>query len=90
MNAHVMRAKMLVTAVTVNKDADGKTSSEQLNLCAVGSLDVQYDAQGKGDEDNTFSRWTPCANLSMVIQNPALFDQFKAGDKLYVDFSRAE
>ncbi|MFM0306261.1 hypothetical protein P0D71_00505 [Paraburkholderia sp. RL17-383-BIF-A] len=88
-----MRAKMLVMNVTVNigKDGEGNsvTVSEQLRLAAVGP-NRNYEADGTGDEDNTFSRWTPCASLDITIQNPALFGRFKYGDKFYVDFTPAD
>lgn len=86
----MMRAKMLVMSVTVNsgKDSGGNdvTTSEQLRLTAVGPNQA-YNADGTGDEDNTFSRYTPCANLDITIQNPELFGKFKYGDKFYVDFT---
>ena len=39
------------------------------------------------DEDNTFSKFTPTADLSMCITNPALLGQFEIGQKYYSDFS---
>ena len=82
MSTATMRAKMRVMEVTAGE------GYERLKLCAVGT-GQPYNADGTGDEDNTFSRWTPQANLDMTIQNPALFGQFKAGDKFYVDFTPA-
>lgn len=87
-----MRAKMQVLGVheAFGGSAGGEVtkSSERLKFMAVGS-GAPYAADGTGDEDNTFSRWTPCANLDITIQNPALFGQFKVGDKFYVDFTPA-
>lgn len=89
----MMRAKMLVQSVNVNSGTDsagnGVTISEQLRLAAVGP-NRTYNEDGTGDEDNTFSRWTPCASLDITIQNPALFGKLKYGDKFYVDFTPAE
>lgn len=89
----MMRAKMQVMSVATNGGVDAAgnatTISEQLRLGAVGP-NRNYEADGTGDEDNTFSRWTPCADLNITIQNPELFGKFKAGDKFYVDFTRAE
>ena len=84
----VMRAKMVVTSVTPAPPG-ALNPSERLVFNAVGSGQA-YAADGTGDEDNTFSRWTPCASLDMHVQNPALFGQFKPGDKLYVDFTPAD
>lgn len=39
------------------------------------------------DEDNTYAKFTPGADLSMNIANPALFGSFKVGDTFYVDFT---
>jgi hypothetical protein len=92
--AAVMRAKFYVMGVEEHKGVFGtgqepEKTSETLTLCAVGS-GKPYNDDGSGDEDSTFSRWTPQANLSMVVQNPDLWGQVKAGDKFYVDFTRAE
>lgn len=91
-----MRAKMRVMEVTESKgygpnhqpgDEPVKVA-ERLKLAAVGSGQA-YAADGTGDEDNTFSRWTPQASLDITIQNPALFGKFTPGDKFYVDFTPA-
>lgn len=86
-----MRAKFMVTNVEEFKDEVGNVRNFRLQMSAVGGNKVQhgYPADGS-DEDNTFSQFTPCADLSMYIQNPVLAGQFKYGDKLYVDFSPAE
>lgn len=59
-------------------------SMETLTMHAVAAK--SYPADGT-DEDNTFARWSPGANLSINIANPALWGQFKVGDKFYVDFT---
>jgi hypothetical protein len=83
-----MRAKFQVMSVNEDKDADGNVQSIRLRLAAVGGDSVAHGYPEDGaDEDSTFSRWTPCANLEMVIQNPALFDKFTVGQKLYSDFT---
>lgn len=88
-----MRAKFMVTNVKQYKDENGSTTGEYLQMSAVGGNKVQsapYYPEDGSDEDNTFAKFTPCADLSISIANPVLFDQFKYGDKLYVDFSPAE
>lgn len=84
----MMRAKMCVTDVQEHKQENDQKYQETLRFQAVGKTDGYAD-DGL-DEDNTFSKYTPAANLSIVITNPALFDKFKVGDKFYVDFSPAE
>lgn len=77
----VMRAKMRV--VSVSPYADG----EILTLSAVAK-DGGYPEDGS-DEDNTFAKWTPTADLTMDIRNPNLLGKFAVGQKFYVDFTEA-
>lgn len=80
-----MRAKLKVTSVT--KGPEGFEPHERLTFGAAYK-DGAYPADGS-DEDNTFSKFTPQADLSMVIQNPALLGKFEVGQKFYVDFTPA-
>jgi hypothetical protein len=82
-----MRAKLQVGFV--RKDfcgPDGVQSGETLTMHAVAAK--SYPADGS-DEDNTYAKFSPGANLSINIANPALFGQFKVGEKYYVDFTPA-
>lgn len=81
-----MRAKMEVTGVQKSTDSEGATTGERLTFRAVANC--PYPADGS-DENNTYAKFSPDAQLSIYIANPALFDQFKAGEKYYVDFTRA-
>lgn len=74
-----MRAKMKISSVTKYE------SSENLRMTAV-CKSTAYPTDGS-DEDNTFSTFTPNAELSITIQNPALLNHFEAGQTFYVDFS---
>ena len=49
----------------------------------------QYDSTGL-DEDNTFALYTPSAEFTINVVNPALFGKFKLDQKYYVDFTEAE
>ncbi len=83
-----MRAKLQVSLVQEHfYGKDGAKSGETLQMHAV--VANKYDATGL-DEDNTFAVMSPGASLTIQIANPALFGQFKHGDKFYVDFSPAE
>lgn len=75
-----MRAKMVVDSVSPLGD-----HQEQLKLRAVCKEDG-YEENGL-DENNTFSTFTPCADLDMTITNPALIGKFKPGQTFYVDFT---
>ncbi|MGO4379683.1 hypothetical protein AB4Z19_15515 [Pseudoduganella sp. RAF19] len=93
-----MRAKLQVGFVQVHTqriNAEGKydpnaeptKSMETLQMNAVCAK--SYPADGS-DEDNTYAKWSPGANLSINIANPELWDKFKVGDKFYVDFTPAD
>ncbi len=77
-----MRAKMRVSSVESNSP-----EFERLYFSAVCKSDG-YPEDGS-DENNTYATWTPSAELSMSITNPALIGQFKVGDTFYVDFTEA-
>ena len=79
-----MRAKLKVTNVEGILVGEEK-SSENLTFTAVCKSD--YDESGL-DENNTFSKFTPSADLKMSVNNPALFDKFAVGDEVYVDFTK--
>ena len=76
----MMRAKMKVTNVDHAGDAQ-----ETLKFSAVAKNDG-YPADGS-DENNTYAKWTPAAELQMVITNPALVGKFVVGQEFYVDFT---
>lgn len=78
-----MRAKMRVSAVIRHSDL-----CETLHFNAVCKNDG-YPADGS-DENNSFARWTPSAELSMSITNPDLIGKFKVGQTFYVDFTPAD
>lgn len=75
-----MRAKMVVSKV----DQHSK-ESETLTFAAVCKADG-YPDDGS-DENNTFARWTPSADLTMTVNNPALIGGFKEGEEYYLDFT---
>ena len=78
-----MRAKMIITSI--EKFTSGH---EKVNFAAVAKTGG-YPEDGS-DEDNSYARWSPSANLSITIANPALWGKFEAGQKFYVDFTRAD
>jgi hypothetical protein len=77
-----MRAKLRITQV--KKDSEAQ---ETLVFRAVGRPD-SYPENGY-DENNTFAKFTPSAELTMVIANPNLLNMFHDGEEFYVDFHRA-
>lgn len=77
-----MRAKLVVQSI------DNHATADTLNFRAVYKTDG-YPENGL-DENNTFSKFTPQADLQMVINNPALVGTFNVGDEFYVDFTKVE
>lgn len=77
-----MRAKMKVTNVEKGE------GYEKLNMTAV-CRNEGYPLDGS-DENNTFSKFTPSADLQMYVNNPSLHNQFKEGQEFYLDFTLAE
>jgi len=86
-----MRAKLRLDKIIEHSHNDIKKgvvkTAEQLYFNAVAK--AQYDPDGL-DEDNAFAKFSPSASLSITVANPALFGQFRAGEKYYVDFTLAE
>lgn len=78
----MMRAKMKVSKVEQFETCENLTFNA---VCKSGS----YPEDGS-DEDNTFAKFTPTAELKMSITNPALLGKIKPGQKFYVDFTLAE
>jgi hypothetical protein len=77
----VMRAKLKITNV---QPFDG---GEVLTFAAVCA--AMYGDDGI-DEDNTFARFTPAADLNMTVQNPNLIGALPIDSVYYVDFTLAE
>lgn len=69
----MVRAKFKVLSVAQH-EGDGRT----IQLSAVS-----------GDENKTWSKWTPSGSLSMFVNNPDAYDQFKPGDVFFLDFTPA-
>jgi hypothetical protein len=81
-----MRAKLQVSLVSeAFYGPDKAKSQETLHMHAV--CPPKFDADGF-HEDNTFAKFSPGAQLTINIANPALWGQFKHGDMFYVDFTR--
>lgn len=82
----VMRAKMLVETAELQK-FEGYEDQLKVSMRAV--YKDGYDETGL-DENNTYAKFTPMADLDMIIQNPALVNKIQEGQVFYVDFSEVE
>ncbi|MDF3056793.1 MAG: hypothetical protein K0R17_1008 [Rariglobus sp.] len=76
-----MRAKLQVASVTPCGDG------EIVKFHAVAKNEG-YPESG-ADEDNTYAKFSPSADLTINIQNPALVGKHVPGQKFYVDFTPA-
>lgn len=76
-----MRAKLQLNRI------EQFQNSERLHFNAVCAK--SYPADGS-DEDNTYAKFSPQAEFSITVANPALLGQFKVGEKYYVDFTEAK
>lgn len=81
-----MRAKLRVGYVR-EFEIDGNITGERLTFNAVSAS--KYPEDGS-DENNTFAKWSPSAEFTIHVANPALFGKFKAGQEYYVDFTPAD
>lgn len=85
-----MRAKLQISFIEESfSGPDGAKSAEFLTAHAVARSEG-YSDTGGFDEDNTFALYSPTVDLRITIANPALWGQFKIGEKYYVDFTQAE
>ncbi len=84
-----MRAKMRVSGVVVTKRPSTEVVIYEKLLFSAVSKNAGYDEDGL-DENNTFAKWTPQAELTVTVTNPALFGQFESGQEYYVDFTKVE
>jgi hypothetical protein len=88
-----MRAKLQVGMVQEHYhwagEAPGKHPEKSCETLHMHAVCKPTYADSEFDEDNTYARMSPGANLTINIANPALWGKFKHGDKFYVDFTPA-
>lgn len=84
-----MRAKFQVGMVQEHFYGENGAKSQETLIMHAVAKSTAYPEDGS-DEDNTFAKFSPGANLSINIANPALFGKFKHGDRFYVDFTPAK
>jgi hypothetical protein len=76
----MVRAKMKVTNVTHRSSNYGAGPQD--------SCDVELSAV-QGEQNKTWAKWTPGGTIKLNITNPEAYNQFKAGEMYFVDFSPA-
>lgn len=77
-----MRAKMRLHHI----DKVNSPNTETLYFHAVAAS--KYPEDGS-DENNSYAKFSPSANLQLSIANPVLIGKFEAGEEYYVDFTKA-
>lgn len=80
------RAKLVCSEVKVTDDgaiANPQKTGEQVKF------ESRYNSEDS-PEDNTFSKFTPWANMGMSITNPELFGNFIEGKAYYFDITACE
>jgi hypothetical protein len=89
-----MRAKLQVGMVQEHmgwvEPGSGKAPEKSSETLIMHAVCKPTYADSEFDEDNTYAKMSPGANLTIHIANPALWGKFKHGDKFYVDFTPAE
>ncbi|MCS6244661.1 MAG: hypothetical protein H2172_12480 [Opitutus sp.] len=75
-----MRAKLRIGSVIKDSPAQETLHFHGVSKCSG------YPEDGS-DEDNTYAKFSPCAELKLTIANPALIGKFQAGQVFYVDFT---
>jgi len=75
-----VRCKMRVVNIIkmTSNYGTGPQYSDTVKLSAVS-----------GEENKTWSKYTPSGSVELTITNPETFDQFKIGEFFFVDFTAA-
>jgi hypothetical protein len=83
--ALMVRAKFKVTHKTSHmahvQDSDGKYVEKE-----VGTVRLQ---PASGDENKTWSMYTPCGSIELTINNPPAYEALKLGESYFIDFTPA-
>ncbi|MDO3434323.1 hypothetical protein QWJ46_16710 [Rhizobium sp. CBN3] len=78
--ATVVRAKFRCLSVTHFAD-NGPDPQAEIRFNAV---------YGTGEENKSWSKWTPSGELKMMVTNPSAIEAFELGKSYYLDFTPAE
>jgi hypothetical protein len=74
----VLRLKCMVNTVKTVHGNEGEPYQQELALSAVYS-------NKEGSANAQWSKWTPCASLTMTVSNTAAFNKLNPGQFCYVD-----
>jgi hypothetical protein len=80
-NTPVVRAKFQCLEVKHLHQTDPNGVHVEVRLAPV---------YGNGEDNKSWSKWTPAGELKMTITNPSAAEQFDIGKTYYLDFTPAE
>ncbi|MBY5763641.1 hypothetical protein HFO06_11130 [Rhizobium leguminosarum] len=53
--------------------------------------EIRFNAiYGTGEENKSWSKWTPSGELKMMVTNPSAIEAFELGKSYYLDFTPAD
>ena len=79
----VVRAKFFVKSINHLYPNSAK------EVCAEIKLAPVYGSFGDGKDNESWSKYTPSGEISMMITNPGAIEKFDLGKSYYVDFTPA-
>ncbi|TBA16086.1 hypothetical protein [Rhizobium ruizarguesonis] len=75
----VVRAKFMCLSVTHFAN-NGTDTQAEIRFTAV---------YGNGEDNRSWSKWTPSGELKMMVTNPTAIEAFELGKSYYLDFTPA-
>lgn len=79
----------VVAKMACTRNEAHPNSSENFHSIKLGAVYAGYDKDKENGENAVFGKYTPFAECSMSIANPAANEFFKEGKKYYVTFTEA-
>ena len=79
-NAPIVRAKFRCLSITHFAD-NGPDPQAEIGFHAV---------YGTGEENKSWSKWTPSGELKMMVTNPSAIEAFELGKSYFLDFTPAD
>lgn len=76
----VVRAKFRCLSITHFAD-NGPDAQAEIRFHAV---------YGTGEENKSWSKWTPSGELKMMVTNPSAIEAFELGKSYFLDFTPAD
>ena len=75
-----VRAKFFVTEINHRHTGNPDSNYAEIKLVPV---------YNDGEENASWSKWTPSGSIEMAVTNPAAVDQFELGKAYFINFTPA-